>query len=68
MRKQKLTINSIYAAYLNKAYLNDFGANTTDEMMLQTNNYGEIFHNHRNCQEMKTDGICRTIIHEAACF
>ena len=37
-------------------------------MMLQTNNYGEIFHNHRNCRDMRTDGTCRTIRHETACF
>ena len=30
--------------------------NTTDEMMLKTNIYGEIFHNHRDCQDMRTDG------------
>ena len=49
-------------------YVYKFGANTTDEMMLQTNNYGEIFHNHRNCRDMRTDGTCRTIRHETACF
>ena len=45
-----------------------FGANTTDEMMLDIKNYGEIVHNHRNCRDLRTDGTCRTIRHEAACF
>ena len=36
--------------------------------MLDINNYGEIVHNHRNCHDMRTDGTCRTIRHEHACF
>ena len=29
-------------------YAYEFGANTTDEKMLEMSNYGEIFHNHRS--------------------
>ena len=62
-----LTVTGIPIVKISK-FVYKFGANTTDEMMLQTNNYGEIFHNHRNCQDMRTDGTCRTIRHETACF
>ena len=44
------------------------GANTTDEMMLDMNNYGESHHNHSNCQDMRTNGTCRIIRHEPDCF
>ena len=32
--------------------------------MLNLENYGEIFHNHRNCQEIRNDGTCRMTRHE----
>ena len=34
-----------------------FGANITSEMILDTNPFGEIYHNQRNCQDMRMDGI-----------
>ena len=38
-----------------------FDANKTDERMLDMNNYGEIYHKHKNCQDIRTDGTCRLI-------
>ena len=34
-----------------------FSANTTDEMMIPTSNCGEIFYNHRNIQDIRTNGV-----------
>ena len=45
-----------------------FVTNTTDEMMLDIKNYGEIVHNQRNCHDMRLNGTCRTIRHEPASF
>ena len=38
-------------------YVYKFGANTTDEMMLNINNYGEIVHNHRPVFKSKKENI-----------
>ena len=35
--------------------------------MLKLENYGEIFHNHRNCQDTN-DGTCRMTTHEEPCY
>ena len=45
-----------------------FGANITDDMMLDTKSYGEVYHKHRNCRDIRNDGTCRTIRHETGCF
>ena len=37
-------------------------------MMLEMRNYGEIFHNHRNCQDMRIAGTGRTVRHDPACL
>ena len=36
-------------------------------MLLDMNNYGEIYHKHKNCQDIRTDGTCRLIRHEPDC-
>ena len=35
--------------------------------MLNMENYEEIFQNHRNCQEIRNDGMCRMTRHEENC-
>ena len=45
-----------------------FSNNISDSTMLNLENYGEIFHNHRNCQDIRNDETCRMTRHEEHCY
>ena len=44
-------------------------AETTDEMLVDEENYGEVYHHHtKNCTNIDTDGICRFVKHTGSCM
>ena len=50
------------------ASVHKFTNNIPDSTMLNLENYGEIFHNHQNCQEIRNAGTCRMTRYEEHCF
>ena len=45
-----------------------FSKNIDDSTMLKLTNYGEFYHDHRNCQDIRNAGSCRMSRYEGNCF
>ena len=45
------------------------GPDVTDEMLIDVENYGELYHRHnKNCTNIDTDGLCRLVKHTDTCL